>query len=113
MKFIVKRTSTYSEHQPCEEAKRIKLTITETLGSDNPSDVPYYKQYPHQWSEVGKNHRVVDGRCTREVERMDWVLNFSSVAAIKEFVNKYGECVIGVDEGAGLMTIEIYDDYRE
>lgn len=113
MKFIVKRTSTCSETQPCEEAKRVKLTVTETLGSDNPSDVPYYKTHPLQWSEVGRNHRIIDGKCARDIDRMDWVMNLGSVTAIKDFVNKYGECVIGIDKGAGLMTIEIYDDYRE
>lgn len=113
MKFIVTRTSSCSEKQPCEEAKRVKLTVTETLSTDNLNDVPYYKMYPHKWGETGTNHRIVDGKCARDVEKMYWVTNFSSLKAVQGFIQKYGDCVMGMDNQAGLMTIEIYDDYRE
>lgn len=35
------------------------------------------------------------------------------VSDMQEFVEKYGDCVVGRSSKNGFCTIEIYDDYRE
>lgn len=85
MKFIVSRTSAWSDEKPCDEAMR-DTAVTE------------YK--------VGQE-------MVREMKDI-WSIELNTLDELMEFFNKHGTIVI-TDwwDNQAYKEIEIYDDYRE
>ena len=118
MKFIVSRTSQWDdENPPCEEAKRDSVVLVETRALYTPEEFDKkFAQREGKWLSVGTNHRVNEkGYITRNNGTIDvWLLELNNLEELVEFVDKYGEIVIGTDwRNKDYKSIEIYDDYRE
>lgn len=118
MKFIVSRTSIWDDEKPpCEEARRDSIVRVETRTLYTPEE--FDKRFALQegkWLSVGTNHRINErGYITRDNGTIDvWSLELNNLEELVEFVNKYGEIVIGNDwRNKDYKSIEIYDDYRE
>lgn len=107
--FRVDRTSSCSL-KPCEEAFLSETVVVDMRNCDDPKKIPHNKGTDGDWYERGTNHRVVDGCICRDLGITNaW---FVRIDSITEFVKKYGQCVVYIDN-AGFTVIEIYDDYRE
>ena len=52
-----------------------------------------------------------DGTTTDNYKR--YVVRFNSLQDVLRFIQKYGEVVMGYDEGQEMYTVEIYDVLRE
>ena len=118
MKFVVYRTSSWNnEISPCEEARRDSIVRVETRTCLSPEE--FDKRFAKQegtWLSVGTNHRVNErGWIVRDREMIDvWSIEINSLEELADFVNKYGEIVIGFNcNNQEYKYIEIYDDYRE
>ncbi len=118
MKFIVYRTSSWGRDMPpCAEAKRDSIVRVETRTCLSPEE--FDKRFAKQegkWFSVGANHRVNEkGYITRDNGTWDvWSIEINSLEELVDFVNKYGEIVIGFDyNNKEYKYVEIYDDYRE
>ena len=108
--FLVSRTSQHDKKRPCEEAFQAYTVFVDMRNADDPKKIPAYNGTNGDWYERGSNHRIEDGRITRDLHRYQaW---FVRIDDIMKFVEKYGTCVIDCDSN-GIGTIEIYDDYRE
>jgi hypothetical protein len=100
MKYVITRTSNYSE----EEDPKVEGAVKETL--------------PYHYNELD---RTIFGKRqympARDVMRECWTIELNSLEELHDLISKYGEIVVfGLDkEGRGfkLPTIEIYDNYRE
>lgn len=108
--YLVSRTSSPPGEKPCDEAFRVVLTNTDTRSCDNPKKIPVNNGTDGDWFLRGTNHRVENGYIKRDLGvKEDWAVE---VTDIQDFVDKYGDCVVGRDVD-GFCTVEIYDDYRE
>lgn len=105
--YLVSRTSQYmGEEPPCEEAFRVTVVNVDTRYVEDPANL----NNPNDWYKRGTNHRVEDGNIKRDLGlRAEWAVE---VANLFEFVKKYGQCVVDIDE-SGFAKLEIYDYYRE
>ena len=100
MKYIITRTSNYSE----EDDPKVQGAAKETL--------------PYHYNELD---RTILGKReympARDEMRECWTLELNTLEALHCIISQYGEIVVfGPDkEGRGfnLPTIEIYDNYRE
>lgn len=118
MKFVVRRTSEWDDEvSPCKEAKRDSVVRVETRTCLSPEE--FDKRFAKQegkWFSVGTNHRVNEkGLIVRDNGLIDvWSIELNSLEELVDFVDKYGEIVVGVDwHNQDYKAIEIYDDYRE
>lgn len=105
MEFQVRRTSQWSvEEKPCKEAyKKQYVTIDERTTSD-PKKIK-------GWYEVGRNHRVENGRLKRDFDYEGWFVEIKDLDALMKFHKKYGVIVISAcSDNRNITTIEIYDD---
>jgi len=108
--FIVSRASSYGDDPPCDNAFQLEVINVDVRNTDDPKKIPANRGTDGNWYVLGTNHRVVNGKITRELgTRKEWVV---SIKNILEFVDKYGACVIGKTNN-GDYTITIYDDYIE
>ena len=107
MLYLVRRTSVSTPKKPCEEAYEIKIKNIERRCVDDPSKLPYEKD----WLQYGENHRVEDGQITRDNGlRKVWVVDIEDIDA---FVEKYGCVILWAEDEDGHRELEIYDDNRE
>lgn len=112
MKCIIKRTSGYYEHRPCEEATREDVIYIHTRTC---TEEEFNKKFSFReglWKDNGTNHRTTnDGKwIQRDEPRTAWVADIDLI----EFSKKYGELVFCYNSSDFyLPEVEIYDDYRE
>lgn len=107
--YLVRRTSS-DRGPPCDEAFKILTTKVDTRNWDDPKKIPANNLTYGDWYLRGTNHRVENGKMKRDMgTREEWAIEISD---IHEFIDKYGNCVVGRDNN-GFYTVEIYDDYRE
>lgn len=116
MIYIIKRTSTYDETQPCEEAiqRTFEYWHTRTCSEDEFNEK--FSQREGAWRSKGKNHTITDqGYITRqENDVMKWSIEINTLDELHSFISKYGQIIIdNSDWSAKAPCIEIYDDYRE
>jgi len=120
MRFIVTRTSTWSDNRPCDEAVPVTLewwdcrTFKTEQEHDNRlalTDGP--------WRSKGSEHGAWEEGIRRRLDdRQAWAVDLPDLAALMAFAAKHGQLVI---EGprphehgdTALPSIEIYDGYRE
>ncbi len=102
MKFLVTKTSDYRGlNRPCEGAKLESFTHIDRI---------YSKYTGDKWFKEGKNHSV-DGEYTiREVDVQKWFIEVQSFEDLITLQEKYGRIIIDKDP---VLSIEIYDDWRE
>lgn len=106
--YICCRTSSGNPSIP--EAFKVLVVETDTRCCDDPKKIPANYGTDGDWYTIGTNHRVEDGMIKRDIgTRYEWAVELTD---IMEFVDRYGECIVGRDD-RGFCTIEIYDDYRE
>jgi len=66
---------------------------------------------PDLWRDQGSNHRTWEGGICRDFDDEDWFIEIDDVIA---FMRKHGRLVIGPwFLSPEIISIEIYDDYRE
>jgi hypothetical protein len=116
MKYIVSRTSDWNNKvQPCENAKIESYTYKEvrTFNSFVDFDEKLGKQ-EGKWLSKGINHCINErGYVQREFPKgkKAWFIKINSINALMEFVEKYGEVIIGKsDDNNEIPKIEIYDN---
>lgn len=107
MKFSIRRTSTWTDERPCDEATQEIVVLVDERTVDDPKKLNGIGT-PQEWVEHGKNHRVENGHIKRDLERIGWTVKLNSLKDLVEFSKKYGELIISESP-----SIEIYDDYRE
>ena len=118
MKFFISRASLSSEScksQPCDEAYFASYTIIDTRSVDDPSKIQVRADTPHDWwYKKGKNHRIIDGWITRDLDYSDWFIDINSLEDLVNLQKKYGDLIVGYQcPDTGISTIEIYDCLRE
>ncbi len=113
MKFTIKRTSLWSDEEPCEEATLEHGVYVDVRTSDDPAKVPYYKGESAWWYSEGTNHRIEDGHIKRDLPRDYYVIKIESLDDLVRLSDKYGSLIVGKSINYTIPTIEIYDDYRE
>ncbi len=111
--YLCTRTSDYQDVKPCDEAFRVPLVAIDTRDVDDPKKIPINEGTDGDWYIKGSNHRVEDGRITRDmgIEEV-WAVKLVDLQAFTDFVDKYGSCIIARDD-RGFCTIEIYDAFCE
>lgn len=102
MWVLVSRTSRWSDEQPVENCEPVLVVREQTF---KPT------QKPHQFEQWGFNHKTLeDGSLYREFHYNLWKTQIESV---EQFVKEHGTCVVSYDTSAQMLSLEIYDDYRE
>ena len=110
--FKVSRTASWSFEGPVVEGAFRGLILhkdqrTVKTIEENPYIKKEWKSPPFFGYGVNETgifrHRIVE--CDDWLVEMEW-------SDVEKFVEKHGQCVVGID-GAGYNWIEIYDDYRE
>ena len=108
MKFLVTRT-TGSRDKPCKNAIKEKYIYTFELSIDDPNKNPFHKE---SWYKTGINHRVENGHIKKDFEEEGWFLEINSLEELINLKEEVGEWLI-IGETHNLLSIEIYNDYRE
>jgi hypothetical protein len=114
MKFAICRTSEYrDEFKPCKEAYQIDSVRVDERTVADPAKLP--GQDGKEWYSRGANHRVSKGHIFRDFPIKLWVVDIDSLEALVKFEKKYGELILGEKDwrSKDLLSLEIYDDYRE
>src|SRR5574343_738306 len=106
--FMVRRTSDYYSNDPVVEGAfrglvlyKDQRTLKNEDGRVNWRGPSYFG---HGINETGI-FRYKIHECDDWLVEMEW-------SDVEKFVEKHGQCVVGIDE-SGYNWIEIYDDYRE
>lgn len=99
----------YQYLPPCEGAFKGKVTRVDTRTVDCPSKVPAYQGLTDWWYNEGTNHRVVNGKITRDL--YDVVKWFVEIPDLLEFVSKHGECSIYETEHDGFYGVEVKEEF--
>ena len=108
MIFEIDRASFVDDtKQPCDGAKLNTRIEKEQVGRH--ASVRKY------WYKVGKNHRVEDGKLTRDLEHEVWEIEINSLEELMSLIDKEGRrIVLGRSYRFDNMgAITIYDDYLE
>ena len=107
MKFIISRTSIFSDFRPCEEAKLEEVSIT---GYFTHQTLEEAFKNPFFNSEGSFNHRKTPSGTARDTKVKKWVIDCD----ILDVYDKYGDlCILPSDCTEYPIKIEIYDHYRE
>jgi hypothetical protein len=99
------------EQQPCPESHRERYVDTDQRFADDPSKLSSRRR--NEWYERGANHRVEDGKITRDLTRHGWFVDIADLDGLEEFTKKYGEIIIREYPQRTFNQLEIYDGYRE
>ena len=116
MKFLVTRTSDYSdETQPIEEARLVETTHIDrrTVKTLEEAKNAHWGTY---FFASGKNHREENGMVARDMDKKysDWEIEITNLRQLIGIIKKYGEIIISSSNVKGYeYEIEIYDGYRE
>ena len=116
MKFIVTKTSVYSDDAPCDEAKS---GMFESWSIRYCTEAYFNKRFAEiegLWRSKGRNHCVnSDGNICRQAhdERL-WYIEIGTLDELMDFCSKHGQIVVSSNKHSDRDgEIEIYDDYRE
>lgn len=117
MKFLVRRTSDYS-NKPCDEAEFGKYDIIDIRTLNSPEEYDrILSKNNGTWYSKGENHCINDdGYIQRTFTGAGngWFITINTLEELLEFKNKYGNIIIGeCSSNRCIQGIEIYDDYRE
>lgn len=118
MKYIIKRTSIWSNEAPHPDAKNVTLEHYRDIRTFK-SKEEWLSKFPNdvngviEWGEIDNHtYRVVDGS-----HITIWVIEIDDIL---EFLDKLGEDIIlsknkysGYVGYENCYTLEIYDNYRE
>jgi hypothetical protein len=119
MHYVVTRTSLRSsELKPCDEAVKGVFTRVDMRTADDPKKIAAFHGTDDWWYREGQNHRVIKKRgkslIARDFADERWYVEIETLDQLMQFIDKYGECVVGPNFlNADVMSIEIYDGYRE
>ena len=113
MKFIIYRSSTWTDENPNVEG----AVETDVHLIDN----CYHK---HQLEQFGKNHTDIKQVGAEKwigantTPQRFWVIEFNTIEELLAFVDKYSKVIVhkknfDLPNKEGYREIEIYDDYRE
>ena len=115
MRFVVSRTSLcgHDEPPPCDNAYRLVVTRIDARFVSNPKKLKG-PGAEAEWYANGMNHRVINRRIARDFDDTVWCIDIDTLSDLLAFTQNHGDCIIGTWMGNGdLMSIEIYDGYRE
>lgn len=119
MEYKISRTSMWSDGKPHKDAYQRAYIRVDTRTTDDPAKIPRYKAHPEEWYQEGTNHRVENGKIKRDFHKENgW---FIQVDDIHQFLDKLyedeevGEIVLSIEDDTNptMLSIEIYDTYRE
>lgn len=111
MKFIIERASERLS-KPCGEAVEQKITKLDIRNFKTFED--YKKALDIDFTQVGYEHKEVDGHIERKFDSTEWVIEFNTLEELTSFIDKYTDIVIYKPRGDDpYKTIVIYDDYIE
>lgn len=112
MKYQISRTSNYGGDEiPCEGAYREAYVRIDERTVDDPAKLSSFSGKTGWWYSNGINHRVENGHIKRDFPATDWFIDVDDLLA---FVQKHGKIVLGPHWlNPSILSIEIYDDYRE
>jgi hypothetical protein len=112
MNFLCTRTTVYGE-KPCDQATPIEVYRIDRRTVDDPMKIRYIGA---DWYKHGKNHRVENGWICRDVgPTKEWAVNIDNLDELAAFTVKHGGSVVIASENTvpPMMSVEIYDGYRE
>lgn len=112
MKFVVTRTSLYSEEeQPVDGAVKEEVTSYGYRSLEIEKREQAWKRFNEDYTDI-KRLPNSGWRGTSKEKQFVWVIEIDDIV---EFVKKVGECIVSASEKyvEGYPQIEIYDDYRE
>lgn len=122
MKILVTRTSrdwfSYDDEgsKPCDETVRGTYIDVDERTVDHPDKIYPNNKFTSDWYNDPRftNHRVENGHIKRDSIKEGWCIYLDALNELKLFVNKYGKCVISVEDGnPDMIKVEIYDTRRE
>ena len=94
MKFIVKRNHLLDSERPCDDAVLEKYMRIDRRTTNDPAKVPAYGGKTGWWYNTGVNHRIDNGRITREIEDEAWFLDIDQVPYFSHLAQLYGPITI-------------------
>lgn len=104
MKFEVWRASDYGDDtRPCEVAKKECITVTDKRIFESTNELS--KAGLEEWNRGGLNHRIIDGKIARDINKWTWTIEIDTLAELIEFIKTNGEIIMAEN------TIAIHDDY--
>lgn len=108
--WLCERTGNFKD-SPCEEAFEIPYVYIDKRNTDDLCKLHDSKI----WYLKGRNHRIENGRLTRDLDQKRWVVEINDFNDLLKFCEKHGEIVLSIDTDGidPFFSIEIYDDYRE
>lgn len=113
MKICVSRTSLWdNDIPPIDGAVFETLQVWDVRFANDPKSVYFYGGADDWWYSVGEDHgHDEDGNIRRKILQDIWTLEIES---IEKFIRDNGTCVVNMSNTVdGLLSFEIYDDYRE
>ena len=116
MKYLIKRTSIWSEEKPCDEAFKHPHENWHTRTCNEDEFDQCFSSREGLWRSKGRNQTITEeGNITRqEDDTMEWTVEINSLDELNKFSDKYGKLVLSHRAyGSNSPQIEIYDDYRE
>jgi hypothetical protein len=117
MKFLVTRTSLFlDDTKPCDDAQRCNYISVDERTVNHPDKLYPKNKFTSDWYNDPRffNHRVEHGHIKRDQNREGWCICLNTLDELKLFADKHGRCVVSNEDGnPDMMSIEIYDTYRE
>jgi len=115
MLFIITRASYNYDEQPHPKAR--KKIIPNYSIHENWTEAYYNSISPNKlWRSVGTGHTTINkdaGIKRQQGTTTVWVISFSSLSKLMEFITYEGRIIIAPKEYNEYPTIKIYDDYIE
>lgn len=109
MRFLVTRTSLWSEERPCEEAKLEQFTKVEEWSVDDPQKL----YLGETWYRHGVNHRVENGKIKRDFHVKRWFVEINTLEELLAFMRRHGRIILHPELVSHDIEIEIYDVWRD
>ena len=114
MKFVITRTSFYSdETPPCDGVKREVLTRTVRIAPTARGEHANWPAIERHWRSFGRNHRDEGETLAKEIDQEHWVIEIFTLAKLLDFAARHGGSLVVDHDGDGAPSVEIYDEPRE
>lgn len=108
MRFLITRTSAWSDSQPCPEA------VPFQYASRTVYTYKSLKQAQTDNRDQGREFELFEGVVCSPPYTVDgWAVDLHSLEDLIELQEAHGSLIVDFSFPAQMPTIEIYDDYRE
>lgn len=119
MEFEIKRTSTWSDKKPCNEAYKKQIIRIDERGFKDFNE--FKERLKENWEDKGFNHKIIPANdyinhkhIYREFNDKIWCIKINSLEELLQLQDKYGSIILTkCFKNDNIRSLEIYDDWRE